>query len=127
MEDPRLVVHGLDRVGHGLEHAVILRDRLDEGLAGRVAARLGLGDGQQEVAQGEVGGGRVELGGGRPGQGQRQVELAGPVEAGGHGEDHGPLGVAGGDLAGDALRLGQVGRAPVDGRPAGVRDSNCTS
>ena len=41
VEDPRLVVHGLDRVGHGLEHAVILLDGLREGLAGRVRARTG--------------------------------------------------------------------------------------
>ncbi len=30
VEDPRLVVHGLDRVGHGLEHAVVFLDGLGE-------------------------------------------------------------------------------------------------
>ena len=42
--------------------------------------------------------------------GKRQLELAGPVEADGEGQDHRALVVAGGDLVGDSPGFGQVGR-----------------
>src|SRR5262249_10084105 len=74
------------------------------GGGGRVGRALG--DGEWQVAEVEMGGGRVEPLGGVLGVGQRQLELAGLVQADGDGEDHRALGVAAGGLGGEPPGLG---------------------
>ena len=98
------------RAGLDLEHAVVFLDGTLEGIAGDGAVGMALGDGEQEVAEVEMGGGGIELVRGLPGQGEGQFELAGPVETDGQCEDHAALVIAATDVVGDAAGLGQVGR-----------------
>ena len=72
---------------------------------------LALGEREQEIAKVQMGRRRVELGRGGLGVGERQLELAGLVEADRDAQDQRALLIAAGDLRRDPFGLVQIGRA----------------
>jgi hypothetical protein len=103
VEDPRLVVHGLDRVGLGLENEVVLANGLLEIRPSRRGVGRVLGDGQEDVAVVEVDGRGIEPGLGLLDPGERGVVILGLVEADGDAEEEIAARVAAGDLLGERL------------------------
>ncbi len=110
VENPCLIVDGLDRVGLRLEHQVVLFDSTFERGARLTRVRLALGERQQEIAEVQVGGGSVQLGRGGLGVREGEIELAGFVEADRQCQDQLALVVTTGDFRGQSLGLGNVGR-----------------
>ena len=107
MQDPGLVVDGLDRVGLRLEDEVVLLDGTAEERPGLVRLLGLLGDREEQVAVVEVDRGGVELGHGLLGPGQGKVELLGLVVADGDGQQERAFLIARANLVGDRLGVGE--------------------
>ena len=123
MQDPRLVVHGLDQARLDLEDPVVLLDGSLEERLGAGLVRLALGQREQQVAEVEVRHRVVEHGRGLLGERQGEVELAGLVEADAGGQDQRALLVGRGDLGGEPPGLLEIaGTGGLAARAAGRQE-----